>query len=208
MNKLWYDCAGLFDLELETLRERGCPSSIVVLLHRQRSSVVEQASKMAVRAELIPFIPVVPLTYSTAHNQMTMVRNGDKKGYASLEPTIIRDLIKTPREPYFIFNVEDGETALGKNQENVARALRKAMRSYLTVAETIALCTHTDALSHRSVATLNSRYGKWWSHDTLTISIDRNGRPALNLMSAKYSSKDEIAIPSCGSRQIWSFTLL
>jgi len=148
----------LFDSQIQTLKDRGCPEQIVELLTRQKSAVLSKASEMTFEDGHIPFIPVIPRSYRSLYDLIAMVINKNKQGHCYLSPTVITDLIKTPDDPYYIYNIENGEDLLGKSPENAEKILKEQSRSPLTVAEVMALATHTDVLKEHNVWILGSRY--------------------------------------------------
>jgi len=151
------DLEKLFESQIQTLKDRGCPEQIVELLTEQKSAVLSKASEMTFEDGHIPFIPVIPRTYRSPYDLMAMVRNGDKQGYTYLNPTAIIDEVETPDRPYYIYDVEDGKALLGKSPENAEKILKKQSRSPLTAAEVMALTAHTDVLKEHYVWAPGSR---------------------------------------------------
>jgi hypothetical protein len=102
-------------------------------------------------------IPVIPPSCLGYNGLMAMVRNGDKIGYTALNPNKIRDLVETPKEPYYILDVGDGRKYLGKSPENAEKLIKEQNRSCLTADEGIALCVHSDVLGHHNIDLTGSR---------------------------------------------------
>jgi hypothetical protein len=191
------DLEKLFDSQIQTLKDRGCPEQIVELLAEQKSSVLLKASEMTFEDGHIPFIPVIPRTYRSPYDLMAMVRNGDKQGYTYLNPTAITDEVETPDKPYYIYDVEDGKALLGKSPEDAEKILKKQSRSPLTAAEVMALTTHTDVLKEHYVWATGSRY--FGSDVVPDVSLGSGARRWLGWIHITISASF-LGSPSCGSR--------
>lgn len=173
------DLEKLFDSQIATLKNRGCPEAIVEMLQNQCGEVIAKASKMTFEKGRTPFLPVIPRVYLTIYSQMAMVRNGSKAGFTYLDPAEIADLVKTPSKPFYIFNVEDGTAMLGKAPEDAENLIKKQNgRRGLTEVEVIALCVHTNVLSRHYVDATGSRYGR--SRDDVPGLYLYAGRPRLD----------------------------
>jgi len=168
----------LFDSQIQTLKDRGCPEQIVELLTRQKSTVLAKASEMTFEDGHIPFIPVIPFTYRSPYDLMAQVRNDNQQGYNYLNPTAITDKVGSPDKPYYIYDVEDGKALLGEIPENAEKILKKQSRSPLTAAEVIALATHTDVLKEHYVWATGSRYDG--SYGVPCVFLDNGSRPGLS----------------------------
>lgn len=149
----------LFDSQIATLKDRGTPKEIMEILENQKSRVLEKASsKVSSGVGNIRFLPVIPLTVRGPSDLMAMVRNGNQVGREYVDPTRIFDMpLNIPKEPYYIYDVEDGSATRGKSLQDAREILRQQSRSPLTVVEVIALATHTDVLSKHNVWALGSR---------------------------------------------------
>jgi len=150
--------AKLFDNQMETLKSRGCPQAILEVFQNQRDAVLSKATEMEISKGHIPFVPVIPRTYMGVYGLMPMVRNEDKVGYTYLDPNEITDKLETPKGPYFIYDVEDGEGMLGKSPKKAEQLIAEQKRSCLTIDEGIAVCVHTNVLSEHYVDCTGSRY--------------------------------------------------
>ena len=153
------DLEKLFDTQIQTLKDRGCPAVIIDMLQEQRDDVLQKASEIPIGKKHIAFLPVIPRTFLSIYTQMQMVRNGDKIGYTYLKPSEITDVVETPADPYYIFDVEDGEAMLGKSPQNAEKTIKQQNWRGLTEVEVIALAIHTDVLSRHHVDALGSRCG-------------------------------------------------
>ena len=117
-------------------------------------------------------------------------------GYAYLKPTAITDMVEIPDEPYYIFDVEDGESTKGMSPEKAEKTFKSQRRSALTAAEVMALATHTDVLSRHNLWASGSRCNA----AVLVPSVWLNGdRPGFS-WSCTDSSFSECGSPSLGSR--------
>lgn len=141
------DLEKLFDSQIATLKDRGVPEQIVEILQNQKGAVLKKANEMTFGDGNIPFLPVIPRSFRSPYDLMAMVRNDGKVGYTYLNPTQISDVVDAPQEPYYIYDVEDGESTRGKSPEDAEKILKSQKRSGLTVSEVAALCAHTDVLS-------------------------------------------------------------
>jgi len=162
------DLEKLFDTQIKILKDRGCPAVIIDMLQEQRDDVLQKASEIPIGKKHIAFLPVIPRTFLSIYTQMQMVRNGDKIGYTYLKPSEITDVVETPADPYYIFDVEDGEAMLGKSPQNAEKTIKQQNRRGLTTVEVIALAIHTDV--RHCVDALGSRCGSagvptLWLHD-------------------------------------------
>ena len=162
------DLEKLFDTQIQTLKDRGCPAVIIDMLQEQRDDVLQKASEIPIGKKHIAFLPVIPRTFLSIYTQMQMVRNGDKIGYTYLKPSEITDVVETPADPYYIFDVEDGEAMLGKSPQNAEKTIKQQNWRGLTEVEVIALAIHTDV--RHCVDALGSRCGSagvptLWLHD-------------------------------------------
>jgi len=149
--------AKLLDSQMETLKSLGCPQAIMKAFNNQRDTVLSKAAEMEIPEGHIPFVPVIPRTYMGVYGLIPMVRNGDKVGYTYLNPNEITDNVETPKEPYFIYDAEDGKAMLGKSPEKAEKLIKKQNRSCLTADEGIAVCVHTKVLSEHYVDCPGSR---------------------------------------------------
>jgi len=163
------DLEKLFDTQIKILKDRGCPAAVIIdMLQEQRDDVLQKASEIPIGKKHIAFLPVIPRTFLSIYTQMQMVRNGDKIGYTCLKPSEITDVVETPADPYYIFDVEDGEAMLGKSPQNAEKTIKQQNWRGLTEVEVIALAIHTDV--RHCVDALGSRCGSagvptLWLHD-------------------------------------------
>ncbi len=187
----------LFNSQIQTLKDRGCPDQIVEMFQNQRSEVISKASTMAFNESHIPFLLVIPRIFRSPYDLMTMVHNRSKAGYSYLNPTAIFDTIEIPR-PYYILNIEDGVTTRGESPEDATETLKKRSRSSLTICEVIALCTHTDVLSRHFVWAAGSRYRT--AEKVPYIYLNKDDQPEL-FWSHVGKSYENWGVASCGSRE-------
>ena len=193
----------IFDHDLQTLSDRGCPQWILEEVSAQRERVLDVASaKERPWAPLpVPLVgPVIPAAYLGYPALMAMVRNGERAGHTRLNPAAVVDQIETPRGLYWLYDVDDGEA--GGNLPQADRSL-KGPRSPLTVAETIMLCALRDVLSsRRGLWCLGSRFMADRSREfdrMPVIYLDSTGQPVLGERSP-YSAPISMRGASCGAR--------
>ncbi len=139
--------ADLFDSYMETLRSRSCPKLIIEKFIDQREQVLDEASKRDTPKECIPFLPVIPESYMGIYGLMSMVYYDGKRGYTKINPNIINGKELTPKQPYFLFDVEDGESMLGNSTAKARVLIKQKKRFCLTAEEIIALCLYYSVLS-------------------------------------------------------------
>lgn len=188
------DLEKMFDTQIQTWRNRGCPEAIVEMLVKQKDTVLEKASKMTFGNGNIPILSVVPRSHLTIYSLMPMVKNGEKLGYTYLDPTEITDVVDVPKKPYWIYDVENGKAMLGNSPKEAEKLIKKDNRSCLTDTEVIAIGIH-DRPDHYMDAT-GSRYKHSVHVPDLWLS---DGRPLLGWNDANDSLSDW-GSPSCGSR--------
>ena len=191
------DLEKLFDSQIQTLRDRGCPEQIVEMLRGQKVLVIQKAGEMTLGQGNIPFIPVIPRTCLSPYSLMAMVKNGDKKGYTYLNSRAITDEVVTPEDPYYIYDVEDCEAMLGKAPQDAEKAIEKQGRFILTAAETMALCTHGNVLLRHYVDATGSRHGS--PNKVPYVFLAYGVRPELHRYDVDGADL-KWGSPSCGSR--------
>lgn len=147
----------LLESQLARLKNRGCPPQITETLLSRKRQVLRRLRKKRVTRGKIPFLPVIPRTYLDLLDLMSMVRHEDKTGYTYLKPFMITDVIETPDEPYYIFDVDFGDILQGKSPLDAERIVKAERSRCLTVFEVIALAVHSDVLSHQYLWATGSR---------------------------------------------------
>ncbi|OGD24835.1 hypothetical protein A2819_00485 [Candidatus Azambacteria bacterium RIFCSPHIGHO2_01_FULL_40_24] len=186
----------LFDAQIATLKDRGVPEQIVKLFQKQRGPVLAKVSKMYVDNGYILFLPVIPRTYLSIYSQMLLVHNGYKTGgYANLVPTAVTDTVDTPEDPYYIYNIEDGELMRNKTPHDAEKLIEKQGRLGLTEVEVIALGIHTGVLSKHNVDAIGSRYNL----NEIPYLYLEEGNPVLS-SSHNAICDNRWGSASCGSR--------
>lgn len=186
----------LFDTQMETLKARGCPKSVIDVLTSKKSEVIAKATEIETADGHIPFVPVVPRTEVDLGDLMKMVRNRDREGYNYLDQSDVSNVVDVPKGPYFMFDVEDGKDMLGKSPEKAEALIKKQKRSCLTADEGIALCVHTNVLPEHYVDCTGSRYRRADLVPSVYLDDDR---PELIWYCAGYSD-GEWGSASCRSR--------
>jgi hypothetical protein len=172
----------LFDTQMETLRARGCPKSVIDVLTAKKSEVIAKAKAMESETAdgHIPFVPVVPRTEVNLDDLMEMVRNRGRKGYNYLDQSDVNNIVvDVPKGPYFMFDVEDGKDMLDKSPEQAEALIKKQGRLCLTADEGIAVCVHSNVLSEHGVNCTGSRY-EHGGKVPLVCLPDRDGGPGLD----------------------------
>jgi len=189
--------AKLFDSQMETLKSRNCPQTIIEAFQNKKPEVLSKAVEMEVPEGNIPFVPVIPRSYMGIYGLMPMVRNGDKVGYTYLDPNEITDNEEEiPKNPYYIYDVEPGKATLGKSPEDVEKIIKKQNRLRHITDEDIAVCIHTNVLSDHYLWNTGSRYRH---SDGVPFVCLFDGRPRLCWCYADDSNL-EWGSASCRSR--------
>jgi len=157
----------LFDSQIKTLRsrlknrfgnrlsDRRIYIKVMDRFLSQRNAVMEKVSAIVIGENNIPFLPVY-----TGH-PINMVLIGKKVGFTHIYGSCI-NIVDTPIEydyriEYYIFDVENGFSTLGKSPKDAHKILKSQSRYPLTIDETIALCVHTNVLSSHDVWAVGSR---------------------------------------------------
>ncbi len=192
----WAAFDDLFDRQIQTLRDRGCPSQVLAMLISQKPQVLAKASTMTFKEGRIPFLSIIPFSALNLSTQMSMVRNGNQSGISCLDTNEIKDIVSTPVQPYFIFDVEDGEGMLGRSVLKATELIKSQNRSPLTAAEVISLGIQAKALSKRYVDAAGSRYRNDDRAPFLCLDVSRPGL-GWNGVDSSFS---ECGSASCGSR--------
>ncbi len=147
----------LYNSQIETLRSRGCPESVIGYLNASKHDLLLRASYVDIPEGNIPFIPVIPRSFVGIYSLMPMIQSGDTKGSVNIMlPDEICDNKKSWRQPYFMCNVNIGDEFVGKSLEDVECTLSSSGGYALTVDEIIALCIHTNIAEKRDVIALGS----------------------------------------------------
>jgi hypothetical protein len=102
----------------------------------------------------IPFLPVIKPAHIGYYGLIHMLPNAR----IPIDVDRIIDRFSVPEDLYYIYSVDDGRRTMEKSPGNAEEYLKKyRIRSALTIAETLALCIHTDVLSRHAVWALGSR---------------------------------------------------
>jgi len=187
----------LFDTQIATLEDRGVPKQIVEILQNQRSQVLAKANKMYFDNGCLSFLPVIPRTYLSIYSQMPMVFKSGNAGFTELKPNNITDVIDTPDDPYYIYDIEDGKAMLGMApMQKAEKLINEQMRFGLTEVEVIALGIHTDVLSKHYVDAVGSRY---YSDGIPYLFLEVGKKPVLSRSHLDVDD-NHFGAASCGSR--------
>lgn len=149
----------LFDSQLTTLKDRGCPSQIIEIFVSGKQKVLDHAQSINMSDGNLPFAPVITPLYLGYHGIMSLVRHNGNSGYTHLDPGQITDEEKVPTGLYYQFDVENGISRLGKMPEVSDQEIRSEKRLRSTAAEVICIGTHTEVLSKQYMDAVGSRYG-------------------------------------------------
>ena len=185
----------LFYSQIETLNDRGCPNQIINML-KSESHLVFHTSEILSNKGNIAFIPVIPLSYRSHYDLIAMVNEKQGKSYLD-DRVAIRDRFYTPKKPYYIFDVDNGQYNV-YNMKKTIKIFKKQSRLPLTLAEILSLATHTNVLEHHFLNAAGSRYGMSNMPD---IYLDIDSFPVLDHHNPHISDV-RWRTPSCGIRDI------
>lgn len=181
--------------QLYILRKRRCPEQIIEMLKEKLPAVVEKALTMMIPDNHLAILPIIKPAYLGYYGLVSLVRNGTKKGYTYINPSLITDKVETPNNLYYMYDVEDGGALCGKSPEDAEKLLKAERRSPLTAAEAIALATYTNVLSRHFVDASGSRCGS----GGVPVLCLCDGGPLLDWHSLG-RSYSRWGAASCGSR--------
>ena len=156
----WDSLEDLFDKQIKTLKDRGCPKEIIYILEFQKGNVIYHAQNGFKYEGVTPFIPVIPLSYRSVYDLIATVRYKNEHGQTRISSPDIADEVETPKSPYFIFNVDGGSSAFSKDFVEVKEEkviFKNKLRIQLTLAELIAVATHTDVISKNTICATASQ---------------------------------------------------
>lgn len=189
------DLEKLFDSQIATLKDRGCPAQIIEALVKGRAKVLNHVQSIPIAEGNLAFAPVITPLYLGYHGIVSMVRNGDKSGYTYLDLRQISNEEKVPDGLYYHFDIEDGAARLGKKPEVSDREIRSEKRLRSTAAEVVSIGTHTEVLSKHYMDAVGSRCRSGRVPD---LCLDGD-RPVLG-WNYLVSSIVRWGAASCGSR--------
>jgi len=153
------ELVALFEKQILRMEECSYPLLVVTLLKEKRDFVISKALEFTKENKKhIPFLPAVPPSLSTIHDQIQKVKIGKEKGYSFLNPRYILEIEKVPDMPYYIFCVENGENYLNISPRDAEKDISKKKRFPLNAVEVISLGVHTDVLFHHGVDALGTRH--------------------------------------------------
>lgn len=161
----------LFDNQMKTLKERGCPIRIISIFASQKNNVIATAALMDIGKKNIAFIPVIADPNARYEDLLELLEYKGTKARLAVNPATyknINDIGSTGIKKsgfYFIFDVEDGDSLIGKNPDEASGAISAAHRAPLTVSESIALVLHTNVLERHGLSIVGSR----WEIDPVII---------------------------------------
>ncbi|HNV12736.1 MAG TPA: hypothetical protein PK686_01455 [bacterium] len=142
----------LFEHQINTLASLDVPASIMA---DPLISLMELKEKLIIRTvELISdcepdkflwFVPVIPLNVIDISIQSQFLQFNGNKGCTYFKNEDVLDLVNTPSEPYYLLNVSENGFCRDEGK-------------FLTVAESIAFCLHSNALERFYIKSANSRF--------------------------------------------------
>ena len=67
------DFKKLFDNQIQTLKERGCPEFISGILGKVKTKVLAKVAKIKIGKNHTPFLPVIPYNYNSSSALSLMI---------------------------------------------------------------------------------------------------------------------------------------
>jgi hypothetical protein len=193
----------LFDDQIKTLENKGCPLEIVKMFKYQKDKVIETAIQTDISESDIAFLPVIPKSYIGAYGLMPMIQNGEEFGYTCLDPNKLVDIVETPKVPYYIFGVDDCRSVFGESPKDAEKIITKQNRLCLIDAEIIAIGIHTDIpkllANDRYIYATATRYKESVEWEKVVDIHLRLGKPRLDCNYLDHSYKASGAA-SCAAR--------
>ena len=149
----------LFDVQIQTREERGCPQEALKALEGQKPGVIAKASTMYFPRDNLPFLPVIPGGVLPIEEQVKMIvlpgKNNGTKGVCQIKPRELRSLNRA-ESPYFIYDVENGARLLNNHPCDSRKVFAKSERRGLSIEEMVSLATHSDALLRHNLLAIDS----------------------------------------------------
>ncbi|PKM91453.1 hypothetical protein CVU82_02555 [Candidatus Falkowbacteria bacterium HGW-Falkowbacteria-1] len=150
------DLSCLFDKQIRTLVELNVSADKIIgpieSLMEKKDLVVSTGNEIMLSGKFtgdLIFSPVIPLDIIELPIQAYFLSFRGNQGHTYFRSEDILDLIKTPSEPYYIFNLDeacfDGNRDIDMDQ------------SFLTLAEAISLCLFNQTLLRCCVRALSSK---------------------------------------------------
>lgn len=192
----------LFDRQIKTLSDRGCPDQLVKALVVQKAAVLEKAAKMNIAKGHLAFLPVIPRNCLDLRELMRLTRNGYRPGVADAAAVkgTWSDYRSLPTAPYYIFEVECGRE-IDKDPWEVRSEAALSGRRWLSVDEAIALTIQTGVLFRYRVVALGSHceiaiLSQAEKSDLLPTLYIWGDLPRLSCFTYGYTRSD-LRFPSC-----------
>ncbi len=191
-----------FDNQLKTLERRGVGITVLSKLQEQRSAVIDEAIRIigGLPDETddgnFPFIPIIPLTYFGYYGLVTLAMH-DAEEYIQFDVSEISDVVKTPEEPYYVLNVEDGTMTRGLTVEKGTKFVIDRERFPLTTVEALSLSLVTDVLTRHDIAATCSRRKKDFTKTAMVPLISQDHLDWI----LGFIGKPDCGTPSCQRRR-------
>lgn len=187
----------LLDEQLDRLDGKGLNPIVLVQFEARREALIEIASNRPFGKNRLPFLPVIPSSILGLNEQMTMVFHEGQKGKNCLDQNDICIFTKTPSGVYFIVDVENGESTLGKNALVARQIISAQNRKCATVCEIISLGIQTDVLGRHS---LNATGSQSISDNCAIARLQIFGRVPMLRLGFSPNFYADLGSPSCALR--------
>lgn len=200
--------SALFLSQVRTLAASDLTRCVQYLFTRQRREILFSASDLFFEKEEIPFLPTLPFTYRSFHDQMPMLEIDGMRGCNDTcqDACIWMDTNYRHRHPWYIFNVHVGNPLNGKSIREGLSELHQAGRRPLLTEEVIALCLHNKP--QKMMLYCHTPHSNSWSQSYLItgpIEDGLDGYPAQHFKGPTVygmigdidSPRTMLRIPSC-----------
>lgn len=137
--------ARLFDAQMAVLKRAASQAFTLEILNKQKDAVIAKAGEMVFLETHIPFLPVIPASWRSVLDQVVYL-HPKKAGFCQILPQHIWNNMEMPKQPYFIFNADDGSALINENPRVHENHLEKNGRRFLTAEEIVALALQDDIL--------------------------------------------------------------
>ena len=183
-----------FDRMIQTVASRNFDKEIVEQLASQRAAVLDHVSRVTTKPGNIPCMPVIPNPYAGCRKLLSAIMFGPQCGFVSSELSLvaITDKIASPQKPYWIYDVNRGESTRDTNPQSALALISANRRSPLTATEMLNFCFLTSVLLRHGVVAGGSR---WETNDLVPAIYLVNTQPTLTAVDIHENSS--LRTPSC-----------
>lgn len=191
------ELSDLFNNQIDTLKKRGVPNHILLILYKFKEAVIKTALNRKSEYKIdLPFMPVIPLNYLGIIGSMRLIRCNNKFGHSrmKLEDIDTIDYYHSRSSIYYMFNISY-DSYVNSDKLLTAKKCVSPYANELTtlmgIEQIISLCVHTNILDTFCVDSLAS-YNESFNNAVPYIASLDNG-PQLIYRSFSLTTKKHIA---------------